>query len=198
VAECAVASIKRMAAVRAVKEDATWRVECICGELWKLGVEPRKSSVQRPMAGFRKLPAWRQPWAALLRSSASKFWACDSLQTYDLFFRTLFVIAELGLRRIVNSNVTRSPIDELTPRQLHEAIHFGECPEFFTRDSDDRCVPCLEGAAYEIKVPGKPYRAPRANAAQLHTRLSFPRGLASHAVCERSLDFSEWSVSITW
>ncbi len=45
------------------------------------------------------------------------------LQTYDLFFRTIFVFVmiELGSRRLVYFGVTRNPTDEWVAQQLREA-----------------------------------------------------------------------------
>jgi len=43
------------------------------------------------MASVRKHRASKQTWATFLRNHASEIWACDFLQTYDLFFRTVFV-----------------------------------------------------------------------------------------------------------
>jgi hypothetical protein len=78
------------------------------------------------MAGMRKDWISKQTWATFLRNHASETWACDFLQTYDLFFRTVFVIIELGSRRMVHFGVTRNPTDEWTAHQLREATHFGE------------------------------------------------------------------------
>lgn len=85
------ALIKRMAAVRAARENATWGAERIRGELSRIGVEVSKSSVQKYMADVRKCRVPKQTWATFLRNHASEIWACDFLQTYDLFFRTVFV-----------------------------------------------------------------------------------------------------------
>jgi putative transposase len=40
----------------------------------------------------------QQTWAAFIKNHAGEIWACDFLQTYDLFFRAVFVyfIIELG------------------------------------------------------------------------------------------------------
>ena len=128
--EDVVALIKRMAAVRAARENATWSAERIRGELSKIGVEVSKSLIQKYMAGVRKHRASKQTWATFLRNHASETWACDFLQTYDLFFRTVFVfvIIELGSRRMVHFGVTRHPTDEWTAQQLREATPFGEGP----------------------------------------------------------------------
>jgi hypothetical protein len=33
----------------------------------------------------------KQTWAAFLRNHAREIWTCDFLQTYDIFFRAVFV-----------------------------------------------------------------------------------------------------------
>jgi hypothetical protein len=81
-----VSLIKRIA-----KENRTWGAELIRGELLKLGVQVSKSTVQKYIYEVRKLGTPKQTWATFLRNHACEIWACDFLQTYDLFFRTLFV-----------------------------------------------------------------------------------------------------------
>jgi putative transposase len=46
-----------------------------------------------------------QNWATFLANHASEIWACDFVQTYDLFFRTIFLffIIEHGSRRVVHA-----------------------------------------------------------------------------------------------
>ena len=66
------ALIKRMAAVRAARENATWGAERIRGEPRKLTVEVSKSSVQKYMAGMRKHQASKQIWATFLRNHANE------------------------------------------------------------------------------------------------------------------------------
>ncbi len=118
------------------------------------------------MAGVRKLRASKQTWATFLRNHAGEIWACDFLQTYDVFFRTVFVfvIIELGSRRMVHFGVTRNPTDEWTAQQLREATPFGEAPRFLIRDNDRKYGTSFERAASGIDVLETPYRAPRANA----------------------------------
>ena len=158
--------IKRMAAVRAARENATWGAERIRGELRKVGGEVSKSSIQKYMAGVRNHRASKQTWATFLRNHASEIWACDFLQTYDLLFRTvfIFVIIELGSRRIVHFGVTRNPTDEWTAQQLRETTPFGEGPRFLIRDNDRKCGSLFQRAASRIDVLKTPYRVPRANA----------------------------------
>ena len=83
----------------------TWRAGRVKGELLKLGIVIDKDTVKKYMNRARKgLPPRNQgqTWATFLKNHAWETWACDFLQTYDLFFRVVFVyfIIELGSRRI--------------------------------------------------------------------------------------------------
>jgi hypothetical protein len=68
----------------------------------------------RRLASFSRADRVFAPYrGSFLKNHASEIWACDFLQTYDLWFRTLFVffIIELGSRRIVHFAVTSHPTD---------------------------------------------------------------------------------------
>jgi putative transposase len=85
----------------------TWRAKRIQGELLKLGIKVSKETVKKYMRRARKgLPPLKrgQTWATFLANHAGETWACDFVQTYDLFFRMIFVyfIVELGSRRVVH------------------------------------------------------------------------------------------------
>jgi putative transposase len=88
-----------------------------------------------------------------LSTHAYDLWACDFLQTYDLWFRAIFVffIIELGSRRVVHFAVTCSPSDAWVAQQLREATPFDTRPRFLIRDNDSKY-----GAAFA--------QAPKANA----------------------------------
>ena len=94
-----VALIQRLA-----RENRTWGAERIRGELLKLQIKVSKSTIQKYMRALREPLEWNQTWATFLRNHASHIWACDFLQTYDAFFRTIFVfvIIELGSRRVIH------------------------------------------------------------------------------------------------
>jgi transposase InsO family protein len=107
-----------------------------------------------------------QTWATFLRDHASEIWACDFLQTYDIFFRALFVFVmiELGSRPVVHYGVTRNPTDKWVAQQLREATPFGERPRFLIRDNDRKYGESFQRVASQIDVLKTPYRAPQANA----------------------------------
>jgi len=113
-----VALIRRLA-----KENRNWGAERIRGELLKLGKRVSKSTIQKYMKEVREPCSPKQTWETFLRNHTSQIWACDFLQTYDLFFRTVFVfvIIELGSRRVVHMGVTRNPTDKWTAQQLRAA-----------------------------------------------------------------------------
>jgi len=164
-----VALIKQMA-----KENRTWGAERIRGELLKLRLRVSKSAIQKYIEEVRKSHPAKQNWSTFLRNHpstgsghrASQIWACDFLQTYDIFFRTIFVfvIIELGSRRVVHFGVTRNPTDRWVAQQLREATPFGEGPRYLIHDNDDKYGDSFKQVTAGIKVLKTPYRAPKANA----------------------------------
>ena len=158
-----VALIKRLA-----KENLSWGAERIRGELLKLKIKVSKSTIQKYMNQVRESGSSKQTWSTFLRNHAQEIWACDFLQTYDLFFRTIFVfvIIELGSRRMVHFGVTRNPTDAWVAQQLREATPFGEGPWFLIRDNDNKYGVSFAAVAAGtgIEVLRTPYEAPKANA----------------------------------
>jgi hypothetical protein len=133
-----IALIKEMAI-----ENRLWGSPRIRDELRKLGIKVSKRTVQKYMRqARRRLPPERksQTWATFLANHADAIWVCDFVQTYDLFFRTIFVffMVELGSRRVVHFGVTRSPSDAWVTQQLREATPFGEGPRFLICDNDGK------------------------------------------------------------
>jgi putative transposase len=92
-----VALIRQMA-----QANHTWGVERIRGELLKLGIRAARSTLQKYLRTVRKPTDPQQTWWTFVHSHASQIWVRDFLQTYDLFFRDLFVfvLIELGSRRV--------------------------------------------------------------------------------------------------
>lgn len=149
-------------------ENRRWGAERIHGELLKLGIRVAKSTIQKYIWRVREELPRSQSWKTFLHNHVSEIWACDFLQTYDVFFRTIFVfvIIEVGSRRMVYFNVTRSPGDEWVAQQLREATPFGEGPAFLIKDNDDKYGEIFLRAAREggIDVIPTPIAAPKANA----------------------------------
>lgn len=121
------------------------------------------------MRQVRPAPPPRKPsqtWGGSLKNHASDIWACDFLQTYDLWFRTLFVffIVELGSRRVVHFAVTSHPTDVWVAQQIREATPFDTRPRCLIRDNDRKYGAEFERAASGIEILRTPIRAPKANA----------------------------------
>jgi putative transposase len=130
----------------------TWRAKRIQGELLKLGIEVGKDMVKKYMQRARKgLPPLNkgQSWATFVANHAGETWACDFVQTFDIFFRTVFVyfIVELGSRRIVHYGVTRAPNDLWVAQRVREATPYDEGPRFLIRDNDSEYGQCFTQVA---------------------------------------------------
>jgi putative transposase len=158
-----IALIQRMAL-----DNLTWGSERIRGELLKLGIRVSKRTVQKVLRRVRGPRPWGQSWSTFLKNHGSEVWACDFLQTYDIFFQPIFAffIVELGSRKVVHVAVTRSPTSLWTTQQLRNATPFGTGPRFLIRDNDDKFGAEFDrvAAASGIRVLRTPVRAPKANA----------------------------------
>jgi transposase InsO family protein len=161
-ASTTIALIKRVAL-----DNRLWGAERVRGELLKLGIRVSKRTVQKYMRLARGPQPWGQSWATFLRNHASQIWACDFLQTYDIFFRPIFAffMVENGSRRVVHVAVARSPTSLWTGQQLREATPCGSGPRFMLRANDDKYWPEFDrvAKASDIRVLRTPVRAPRAN-----------------------------------
>ena len=150
------------------KENRLWGAERIRGELLKLDIHVAKATIQKYLRLARPARSPGQTWSTFLKNHAQAVWACDFLPVIDLFFRPLylFVIVELGSRRVIHFNVTRHPTDAWIAQQLREATPFGQTPRFLIRDRDSKFGEAFSRVAKgsSIEVLKTPYRAPKANA----------------------------------
>ena len=103
-------------------------------------------------------PRGGQSWRTFLRNHT--VWACDFLQTYDLWFRPIFAffIVDVNAKRVVHVAVTRAPTQAWTAQQLRNAMPFGQGPKFIIRDRDDKFG--LSSTA-SLRAPGFAFYAPR-------------------------------------
>jgi putative transposase len=127
-------------------KNRTWRAPRIKGELLKLGIvvyAERSTCVGRERGLPPRKPG--QTWARFIKNHARGTWACDFVQTDDLFVRAVFVYftIELGSRRIVQYGVTRSPNDFWVAQQVRAATSYEEGPRFLIRDNDGKYGQCF-------------------------------------------------------
>jgi transposase InsO family protein len=163
VAPEAVALIQQLA-----RENRLWGAERIRGELLKLGIRVCKRTVRKYMRQAGGPRPQGQTWAAFLRNHGRHIWACDFLQTFDLFFRPVFsfFIVELASHRVVHVGVTRQPTDAWVAQQLGEATPFGQHPKHLIRDNEGKFGPAFARVAEasgieEVRIA---HRAPQMNA----------------------------------
>lgn len=147
-------------------DNRLWGAERIRGELIKLDIQVSKRTIQKYWKRMPRLRPSGQTWSTFVRNHAADIWACDFVQTYDVFFRDIFVfvIIELESRQVIHFNVTRSPSDAWVAQQLREATPFGQHPVYLIRDNDRKFGEHFANVAAEIEVLRTPVRAPRANA----------------------------------
>lgn len=152
-------------------ENPTWGEERIAAELLlKLGIRVSPRTVRRyvPDApGPRQRPS-SQGWATFVRNHAQALLACDFFVTVTASFRILyvFVIMEVGTRRITHFNVTDHPTADWTLQQFREAITGEKAHRFLIHDRDNIYSSELDSALMEmgLRILETPFRAPQANA----------------------------------
>jgi len=153
------------------RNNPTWGEERIASELLlKLGIRVAPRTVRRYMLDS---PGPRngvssQRWMTFVRSHARAILACDFFVSVTASFRLLyvFVIMEVGTRRIVHFNVTEHPTADWTLQQFREVITGEQPQQFLIHDRDSIYSPEFDSGlkAMGLKILKTPFRAPQANA----------------------------------
>ena len=153
------------------RANRTWGEERIAAELQvKLGIRVSPRTVGRYLS--RATPPRKgmstQRWATFIRNHASAVLACDFATTITVNFRVLYVflILEVGTRRIAHWNVTAHPTAEWTLQQFRTAVPSDAAHRFLVHDRDaifavdvDRAV-----SSMGLRILKTPVRTPQANA----------------------------------
>jgi len=153
-----------------VAENPTWGEEYIANELkLKLGIRVSPRTVQKYLARYRgRTPDPTQRWLTFVHNHAQAIVACDFFVVFTARFRILyvFVVMELGRRRILHHNVTSHPSAEWTLQQFREALTEEHPYRFLIHDRDSIFSTDLDKAvnAMGVRVLKTPVRAPKANA----------------------------------
>ena len=145
--------------------------ERIAAELLvKLGIRVSPRTVRRnlPTGRTPRAGAPSQRWSTFVRNHASAVLACDFFIAITATFRVfyVFVVMEVGTRRIWHWNVTEHPTAEWTAQQFRMLMSGDEPHRFLIHDHDsiyaaevDRTV-----TAIGLTILKTPVRAPQANA----------------------------------
>jgi transposase InsO family protein len=157
--------------VTMARANPTWGEERIADELLlKLGLTVSPRTVGRYLRRLRPSRGGRpaQRWATFVRNHAHAVLACDFFTTITVRFRILyvFVMLDIGTRRIVHWNVTEHPTADWTIQQCRTAITGETGHRFLIHDRDAVYAPAVDGAirSMGLRVLKTPVRTPQANA----------------------------------
>ena len=158
--------------VRMAEENPTWGQERIASELLlKLGIRlsPRtvaKYLPSRPRGSGRRPRS--QSWKTFLRNHGKTIVACDFLTAVTLRFQLLhvFVVMDVGRRKILHTNVTPHPTAAWTIQQFREALPWEHGYDWLIHDRAGTFSPTVDRAiqGMGMEVIRTPRRAPLANA----------------------------------
>src|SRR5215813_3532764 len=108
-----------------------------------------------------------QRWSTFVRNHAKGIVACDFFVVVTATFRVLyvFVVMEVGTRRIVHHNVTAHPTAEWTLQQFREALPGGHAYRYVIHDRDRIYSDGLDQGVQSmgVRVLRTAVRSPKAN-----------------------------------
>jgi hypothetical protein len=149
----------------------SWGEERIASELLlKLGIRlsPRTVRCYMSTGAAPRGSTRSQLWSTFVRNHATAVLACDFFVVITASFRVVyvFVVLEVGTRRIRHWNVTEHPTGDWTAQQFRMLVSSDEPHRFLVHDNDsiysdrvDRTI-----AAIGLTVLKTPLRSPQANA----------------------------------
>ena len=152
------------------RENPNWGEERIADELLlKLGILVSPRTVRKYLDSFRpRGSSGSHRWATFVRNHATSIVACDFFTSVTASFRVLyvFVVMEIGSRRILHTNVTAHPTAEWTVQQFREFLAFDHPYRFVIHDRDGIFSPTVDATlkTFGVRVLKTPVRAPKANA----------------------------------
>jgi transposase InsO family protein len=149
----------------------TWGEERIAAELLlKLGLQVSPRTVRRymPPGAAPGRRAGLQDWSTFVRNHARGMLACDFFVVVTAMFRVfyVFVVLEVGTRRILHWNVTNHPTAEWTAQQFRMIVPGDELHRFVIHDRDSIYSEGVDRTlrAMGLRVLKTPDWSPQANA----------------------------------
>ena len=158
------------ALIRAMARDNPgWGEERIANELLlKLGIQISPRTVRKYMPKRpRGQPRGDQRWTTFVANHAKAIVACDFLTVFTATFKCLyvFVIIEIGTRKLLHIHVTDHPTATWTLQQFREAIPSDHTYKYLIHDRDRIFSAKLDKSIKKLglRVLKSPYRCPLAN-----------------------------------
>lgn len=153
------------------RANQTWGEERIAAELLlKLGIAVSPRTVRRYVR--RPVPSrpcgCPQTWSTFVRNHASETLACDFFVMVTVTFRLVYVflVLEVGTRRIRHWNLTEHPTAEWTAQQFRSFLSGDEPYRFIVHGRDAVFSPAVDNVfqSMSLRVLKTPARVPQANA----------------------------------
>jgi hypothetical protein len=122
---------------RISRDNPSWGEDRIADELeLKLGIAHSPSTIRKYMWRGRQ-PKPTQTWRRFIQSHSKEICACDFLTQHTIGLRIffIFVVMEIGSRKVVHFNVTAHPTLDWVKQQLREATAT-VVPRFVVHDND--------------------------------------------------------------
>ena len=163
------ANVQRLIATMAAA-NRTWGEERIAAELLvKLGIRVSPRTVRRYMPSRPPRPKpGTQAWSTFVRNHARSVLASDFFVVVTATFRLLyvFVVLDVGTRRILHWNVTAHPTAEWTAQQFRMIVSGDQAHRFVIHDRDTIYSEAVDQTldAMGLTVLKTPVRVPQANA----------------------------------
>lgn len=161
---------------RIARENLAWSTRRIANELrLKLGVRVSAQTVKKylPLDDPRRRRRRRetpsdQRWSAFVRNHAREIVACDFViaMTTSLQSIYIFVLMEIGSRRILQINATTHPTAQWTAQQLRNALDGDRAHRYLIHDRDAIFSETVDATvrSFGIEPLKSPPRSPKANA----------------------------------
>ena len=151
--------------------NCTWGEERIASELLlKLGIRVSPRTVRRymPTGGAPRNGERSQLWSTFVRNHAHAILACDFFLSVTATFRLVyvFVVLDVGTRRIIHWNATDHPTAAWTAQQFRMVASGDEPHRLLIHDHDSIYADSVDRTitAMGLRVVKTPVRSPQANA----------------------------------
>jgi transposase InsO family protein len=154
------------------RDNPTWGQERIAAELFvKLWIQVSPRTIRKYLPenpqNCRRHTIPTQRWMTFVRNHARTMLACDFFVSVTVRFQILyvFVMMEVGSRRLVHFNVTSHPTAAWTLQQFREVIDNQQAYRFVIHDRDKIYSQDLDLAvrAMGVRILKTPFRLPQAN-----------------------------------